>query len=97
VGCGLLAPKSKLVRLAVADRRTAGATGEERVRRAVLDPAGVMPGRGAYLCRDADPMTADPDPRCLQLALRRGGIARTLRRNVELDLGVGIEIKTPNS
>jgi predicted RNA-binding protein YlxR (DUF448 family) len=85
VGCGRIAPKSELVRLAVADRRPAGEAGERRSHRAVIDAYGALPGRGAYLCRGSDPST--PDPSCLRLATRRGGIARTLRRAVQLDLG----------
>jgi predicted RNA-binding protein YlxR (DUF448 family) len=80
VGCGRVAPKPELLRLAVA--RDAE---ERRARRAVIDAAGVLPGRGAYLCRGAAPLT--PNPACLQLATRRGGIARALRRPVQLDLG----------
>jgi len=50
----------------------------------VRDPDGTMPGRGAYLC--SDPRTpAAPAPACLALALRRGGIARTLRAQVTVD------------
>jgi predicted RNA-binding protein YlxR (DUF448 family) len=47
---------------------------------AVLDRAGVMPGRGAYLCRAGDL----PSSECLELATRRGGLARTLRSAVKL-------------
>jgi predicted RNA-binding protein YlxR (DUF448 family) len=54
-------------------------------RRAVVDGACVLPGRGAYLCRGSSPVTPNAD--CLQLALRRGGIPRTLRHAVEVDLG----------
>jgi predicted RNA-binding protein YlxR (DUF448 family) len=51
--------------------------------RAVPDGEGKMPGRGAYLCRGADP--ASPAPDCLARATRRGGIARALRSAVTLD------------
>ena len=44
VGCGRIAPKSELLR-----SPPAAMTG--RSRRAVIDPAGTLPGRGAYLCR----------------------------------------------
>ncbi len=50
---------------------------------AVLDPDNRMSGRGAYLCRL--PGSVQPDPQCLAGALRRGGIARTLRTRVSLD------------
>jgi predicted RNA-binding protein YlxR (DUF448 family) len=77
VGCGRIASKSELVRLAVSG------AGDERPRRAVIDPAGTLPGRGAYLCR-ARTAEAKPNPDCLRLAERRRGIARTLRCAVTL-------------
>ncbi len=90
VGCGRIAPKSELVRLAVV-----GDDGARRAQRAVFDLAGVLPGRGAYLCRgSSQPNPASAD--CLQSALHRGGIARTLRRNVKLDLG-DPSVETSNS
>ncbi len=49
----------------------------------MLDPETVMPGRGAYLC--AEETRERPAAECLALALRRGGIARGLRRAVLLD------------
>jgi predicted RNA-binding protein YlxR (DUF448 family) len=45
--------------------------------RAIADPQAVLPGRGAYLCRE--PGAARPAERCLALATRRGGIPRALR------------------
>jgi hypothetical protein len=42
-----------------------------------------MPGRGAYLCTSARGSGAEA--RCVQLALKRGGIARALRSPVQLD------------
>jgi len=51
--------------------------------RAVHDPRATMPGRGAYLCRGEQPDA--PAAECLRAALRRGGIARTLRAAVTLD------------
>jgi uncharacterized protein len=75
VGCGRIASKSELVRLAVA--------GAGRPRRAVIDLAGTLPGRGAYLCR-AGTAEPKPNPDCLRLAERRRGIARTLRCAVTL-------------
>ncbi|HSZ06626.1 MAG TPA: YlxR family protein [Solirubrobacteraceae bacterium] len=77
VGCGRIAPKSELLRLA------ADPDGERPPRRVLLDPAGEMPGRGAYLCRGQGPALADPA--CLERATRRGGIARALRSPVTLD------------
>jgi len=47
---------------------------------AIADPGARMPGRGAYLCRDAG--AARPADECLALATRRGGIPRALRRAI---------------
>ncbi len=58
-------------------------TGRDQVKRAVLDRAGTMPGRGAYLCQGAAP--GKPAADCLSLATRRGGIARALRCAVTID------------
>ncbi len=82
MGCGRIAPKAELVRIALADRRPRRERG--RTSRAVIDAAGTLPGRGAYLCRGTE--RARPNADCLALALRRGGIARTLRRPVALDI-----------
>jgi len=77
VGCGRVAPKSELIRIAaVSDEDVPG-------RLAVRDRAGTMPGRGAYLCRDGG--SDEPDAACLALALRRRGIARALRCTVTVD------------
>ena len=48
--------------------------------RAVSDPLARMSGRGAYLCRA--PYGTEPLAACLELATRRGGIARALRRSI---------------
>jgi hypothetical protein len=85
VGCGRVAPKPELVRLA--------ACGDARRRVAVLDRKGVLPGRGAYLCRATASAPGAPlgepgglafNPECLALAERRGGVARALRCKVKL-------------
>jgi predicted RNA-binding protein YlxR (DUF448 family) len=47
---------------------------------AVADPRAVLPGRGAYLCRDAAGEAIANE--CLALARRRGGIPRALRRAI---------------
>jgi predicted RNA-binding protein YlxR (DUF448 family) len=73
VGCGRIALKSELLRIAVACSQ-----------RAVIDLAGTLPGRGAYLCRAGS--SYQPNPDCLRRAERRRGIARALRRPVTLDL-----------
>jgi predicted RNA-binding protein YlxR (DUF448 family) len=69
------------VRIVATDRRSAGETAG-RSRRAVLDPSGTLPGRGAYLC--CDEASGEPAVECLALATRRGGIARALRCAVTL-------------
>jgi predicted RNA-binding protein YlxR (DUF448 family) len=72
------------LRIAVAGRGQA-AEGDAR-RSAIVDRDGNMPGRGAYLCRDADASApATVDGACLERALRRGGIARALRSSVTVD------------
>ena len=76
-GCGRVAPKAELLRLAV--RRSA--PGAPAV--AVRDDASVLGGRGAYLCRA--PGRDAPAAACLERALHRGGIARTLRTAVTVD------------
>ena len=52
-------------------------------RRAVLDRAGTMPGRGAYLCQGR--AAGEPVAGLPALATRRGGIARALRCRVTID------------
>jgi predicted RNA-binding protein YlxR (DUF448 family) len=80
VGCGRIAPKSELLRIAVAHDR------EGLPRRAIVDRDATMPGRGAYLCRAAHaPSPATIDRACLERARRRRGIARALRAAVTLD------------
>ena len=66
--------------------RTSGARGCAVRARAVLDRTGTMPGRGAYVCRDKQPNV--PRPACLELAVRRGGVARALRQGVKFDLEI---------
>jgi predicted RNA-binding protein YlxR (DUF448 family) len=55
----------------------------ERPRRAVHDPDGTMPGRGAYLCAGAHPDA--PNAACAAAAARRGAISRALRCAVTVD------------
>jgi predicted RNA-binding protein YlxR (DUF448 family) len=50
----------------------------------VIDFAGTLPGRGAYLCKTGVD-EATPNPECLRLAERRRGIARALRCSVAMD------------
>jgi predicted RNA-binding protein YlxR (DUF448 family) len=68
--------KSELVRLALARR------GHGEQPAVVIDRQARLPGRGAYLCTDAG---QTPSASCLQLALKRGGIARTLRCTAKID------------
>lgn len=52
-----------------------------RSQKIVIDVSGRLPGRGAYLCA----LTSQtPSPDCLERALRRGGIARTLRCDAKI-------------
>ena len=69
-----MAPKPELIRFAVA--REDGAR-----KRAVIDVAAIMPGRGAYLCASEGVPVAG----CLELARKRGGFARALRCAVTVD------------
>lgn len=77
VGCGRVAPKSELLRVA------AVADGEGRRAHAVIDVLARMPGRGAYLCRsDATDREPRPAEACLAQAHKRRAIARALRRPI---------------
>lgn len=82
VGCGRIAPKSELLRLA-ATAHGAASEQDARTRCAVADHAATMPGRGAYLCLGSDPQL--PVAECLTRAIQRGGIARALRSRVTVD------------
>lgn len=85
VGCGRIAPKAELLRIA-ASAIEQPAAGKRAPRLAVLDERAVMPGRGAYLCRACDAHSPSrPHPDCLRRANHRGGIARALRSAVTLD------------
>ena len=70
VGCGRVAAKSDLLRLAAA-------LAEGGARVVVVDRRGRLPGRGAYICRED--ASLQPSARCLALARRRRSIARALR------------------
>ena len=77
VGCGRIAPKAELIRIAV-ER-----DGDPSRPLAVRDAGATMPGRGAYLCGEG--RAELPAGECLERAVRRGGIARGLRAAVSLD------------
>ena len=51
-GCGEMKPKKELVRVVKAPQKEDG-TGAPLPPEISLDPTGKKPGRGAYLCRDA--------------------------------------------
>ena len=70
VGCGHVAAKSDLLRLAAA-------LDEGGASVVVVDRSGKLPGRGAYICREG--ASLQPSARCLALARRRRSIARALR------------------
>ncbi len=61
-GCGMKRPRNELLRVA--------ADGDGMLR---FDEAGRMPGRGAYICRNAA---------CLERALLKKSFTRILRRNI---------------
>jgi uncharacterized protein len=63
VACGRRAPKAALRRFAVHGERV------------VLDPAGSLPGRGAYVC----------DAACARAAIERRAFPRAFRRAVSVD------------
>ena len=75
MGCGRVAPKAALLRLAAirpedgARPPGAGVAAPDVV---VIDPAARLPGRGAYVC----------DARCAEAALRRRALPRAFRRPV---------------
>jgi predicted RNA-binding protein YlxR (DUF448 family) len=71
-----VAPKGELLRIVV----IAGDRGDVR---ATIDHTGAMPGRGAYLCRERP--SGGPARSCLDLADRRGAIARALRSPAKID------------
>ena len=61
IGCMTSRPKQELIRI-VAD--------EDGLH---IDPSGKMPGRGAYLCRNAE---------CAKLALKKNAFGRNLRAEI---------------
>ena len=77
IGCGRIAPKAELMRLAIATE------GHDGGRRAVCDRHAIMPGRGAYLC--VGESSGAPRSECLAPAVRRGALSRALRCKVSLD------------
>ncbi|MHB1468759.1 MAG: YlxR family protein [Solirubrobacteraceae bacterium] len=89
VGCGRVAAKNELVRLALVPAQTrrrreqAARAGRRDRAGVVIDAAAKLPGRGAYLCRaERGPL---PSGRCFELARKRSAIARTLHHPVKTD------------
>lgn len=68
VGCHQVAPRDQLVRL-VRESAPGGA-----IPRVLPDPTGSAMGRGAWL---------HPEASCLELAVKRGGFARSFRGGVD--------------
>jgi predicted RNA-binding protein YlxR (DUF448 family) len=76
-GCGRITSKGDLVRLALQRK-----PGSARASAIVVDEHARLGGRGAYVCaREA----GVPERECLERALRRGGIVRTLRCGAKID------------
>ena len=76
MGCGRVAPKAALLRLAAVraeDGPEQVEPGEAARHVVVADPAARLPGRGAYVC----------DARCAEAALRRRALPRAFRRPVK--------------
>ncbi|MDR2780783.1 MAG: YlxR family protein [Synergistaceae bacterium] len=71
LGCGLEFPKSSLLRIV---RSTAGEVS--------VDPSGRAPGRGAYLCANAD---------CVMKARKKNTLARVLKRPVDTEIYARID------
>jgi len=71
VGCGRIAAKPELVRIAVL------CDGDGGRPRAVLDVAGTLPGRGAYVCRGE--RTGEAARTCVARPAATRSLARTLR------------------
>ena len=66
LGCGLEFPKSSMLRV------VRSAAGEVSV-----DPSGRAPGRGAYLCRNAE---------CVTKAQKKNALSRVLKRPVDREI-----------
>ncbi|HEV3093705.1 MAG TPA: YlxR family protein [Solirubrobacteraceae bacterium] len=75
VGCGRVTSKPELIRIVAVPSDTDRPT-------ATLDPAGTLPGRGAYVCQLR--ATGAANPACLRLATRKGGLQRALHRAVDV-------------
>jgi predicted RNA-binding protein YlxR (DUF448 family) len=76
-GCGRITSKGDLVRLALARK-----PGQECTTAIVVDEHARLGGRGAYVCAS---VAGAPEHDCLERALKRGGIVRTLRCGPKAD------------
>ena len=76
VGCRERDQRSALLRLVLDTPMHDDAV--EASRRIVIDVRACLPGRGAWV---------HPEPRCLELAVRRRAVPRALRVDGPLDLG----------
>lgn len=76
-GCGRITSKGDLVRLALARK-----PGQQHTSAVVVDEHARLGGRGAYVCAQ-DPGV--PEQHCLERAMHRGGVARTLRCGSKID------------
>jgi len=66
IGCMKSFPKKQLVRIVAADEGV------------LLDPKGIAPGRGAYLCRSE---------KCAALALKKNAVGRSLKKSINAEEG----------
>jgi predicted RNA-binding protein YlxR (DUF448 family) len=76
-GCGRITSKGDLVRLALARKPE-----QTRASAIVVDEHARIGGRGAYVCAHE---AGVPERECLEQALRRGSIVRTLRCGAKID------------
>jgi predicted RNA-binding protein YlxR (DUF448 family) len=88
VGCGRVAAKADLLRLAAALDQSGASV-------VVVDRGGKLPGRGAYMCRDG--ASLQPSARCLALARRRRSIVRALRTGGMARAGAGSNERDPGA
>ena len=71
VGCRMKKPKCELFRYVLRE----GCFVQE-------DPSGILPGRGAYLCRNAE---------CMKLALKKNAFSKAFRRRADVSGIAGTE------
>lgn len=86
-GCGRITSKGDLVRLALARK-----PGQAHTSAIVVDERARLGGRGAYVCAH---QVGVPERECLEQALRRGSIVRTLRCSPKIDSSDLLESVSP--